>query len=112
MPATVELFQAVQRVLPEDSVIAFAKPRVMALFTGIRSTRWPSEGGLPAALRYFDEAGVTHLIVARPESGLIYPEYLRFDQGEHPPNLQKVFENDHFVIFSIDKERSPPFTDP
>lgn len=112
LPQSVELFGAVQRLISEDAIIAFRKPRILALLAGRKSTIWPSEGGLPAALRYFDEAGVTHLIVARPESSLIYPEYLRFDQNEIPPYLQRIFENDHFIVFSIDKERLARFIHP
>ena len=96
---SVHLFETVRRDLPQDAVLAFARPRVIALFGERKATIWPAEGGAEKAWDYFDEVGVTHLVIARPESGLKYPEFLRFYDRPPPPFLEPLHANNHFTIY-------------
>lgn len=104
VPQSVEMIDFVRTELPEDAIVIFRKPRVMALFGEKASAIWPRSSGkanAESAWNYFAKIGATHLVVAKEGSGLSHANYLRYDLLPSVDYLTPVFNNDHFTIYRV-----------
>jgi hypothetical protein len=103
MPESQSMFTFVREEFPADAIVAFRKPRVMALYGERTGTIWPEYSDVADTQRYFHDVGVTHYILGKPESGLKYPEWLRFDLHPAPPFFRLIFENAHFLVYEVEE---------
>lgn len=102
-PASVQMFQMVQQLVPENARVIFAKPRAMALYGQRHSAIWPETLHIETAWAYFHKIAATHLVVAHDTAGpmLQAPYFLRYDLIPPVKYLPAVFANEHFTIYTI-----------
>jgi hypothetical protein len=99
-PASRALFDYVRRATGEEDVIAFAKPRVLALYTGRRAVALHETADVDALWAYAREVGVTR-VVAGPIDG--EPERALIEAGRFP--LQRVYTNADFEVYAVEERR-------
>ena len=90
-----ELYAFVRTQTPPDAVIAFAKPRAMALFTGRPSWRWSLDYAQGELGKKIEQLGVDLLVIADPRSPLAY-----LNPGSWPGLHDlgsEVFRNEMFI---------------
>jgi hypothetical protein len=105
-----ELFEFIRQNTPQDSFLAFYKPRPLALFTGRHATRYHWEPDGEKLWRELLEMGISHIVLPKyidPErhSDYIFPAAVE----RYRANLELLFENRNFVVYRIvtESHRAP-----
>jgi hypothetical protein len=97
-----ELYAFVRAETPPDAVIAFAKPRALALFGQRAAWMWSTEYGPDELRRKLQKVGAGFLIIAAPETALgeQYPASLGLSSLE-TEGAQPVFRNGMFTVIKL-----------
>jgi len=91
-----EMIGAVKTQTPEDAIIIFRKPTVLALYSGRKSTGGPNRDDFDAIDRWYREIGVTHLVEDLKAQALVSP-YLAWRSR----NDEVVWKNERFVLWKL-----------
>lgn len=95
------LFAAVERLVPKDQVVAFAKPRAMALLSGRKSMGWPSTGD-----RRWDEIlalqGIGNFAITN-RFNLFGEDESKLQDLENRTKPTVLFQNKEFTLYRIEK---------
>lgn len=97
---TQELFHFVQNETTSKDVIAFFKPRVLALFTDRKSVALAVPAPNGDALQRIKDLNVSTLIVRLNYSYESQPELIQLIQ-ESPEYFELIFENDDFRVYTF-----------
>lgn len=90
-----ETFHYIQKNTDENSVFAFIKPRVLALYTERQSIGIGKGISMEEIDRKFSEVGVDYILTVEDKKSKQFENYL-----EHYNNkLELIWENDRFKIF-------------
>lgn len=96
------LFEFIENEIPDSAVISFAKPRVLALMTGKKTTLRPNKHSTYSeVIPYFKEVGVTHVIVPNRSTGLGMSAWM-LEMGILDRRLKVEYENDGFMLLNIE----------
>jgi hypothetical protein len=98
-PETRELFAYLASHTPRESLIACAKPRATALFTGRRTTVYHWTEGEEGMLRSLDEAGADYAVT----SPLFFSDQQWFQPmiDRHPDRFEEVYGTGGFRVYRI-----------
>ena len=97
---TQELFHFVQNETTSKDVIAFFKPRVLALFTDRKSVALAVPGPQGGAIGRFNDLNVSYLIVRLNYLYESQPELIQLIQ-ESAEYFELIFENDDFRMYKF-----------
>jgi len=100
-PKTQEMFAFVRSATGSQDVIAFFKPRVMALFAQRNSVvmRIPDPKG--RTFETMTDFGVTHIVYGRNVNESIQQGLIEFI-ADNPDHFQLIFENSDFQVYEVD----------
>lgn len=98
-----------------NALVAFAKPRVIALLAGRRGWTWAADRARESNWQEMMRAGVNYMVLVPPNHPLAsqYPLYLSWDTWRADPHLTLVFENRTFrvlrlnYVFPVHVEQEP-----
>ncbi len=96
-PPALELYEYFERETGESDRVMFSNPRVLAFFTGRKSSVWHCPEDMEELLAYMYRIKATHLVLP-----LWKPECVQRLLLEKPDNFREVMANEHFKIFLID----------
>lgn len=96
-PEAEHTYRYIQDQTPSDALIAFGKPRFVALKTGRRSVRWFEGNSQDNLLTYFMRAGVTYVLVGPPGAnrGRTIVNLIE----DHPSWFSPTYQNSHFNLY-------------
>jgi hypothetical protein len=103
-----DIFAYVRNRIPEGALVAFEKPRVLALFTGKRSTIWdpvpegPPDLAATILLNDFLEREVGYLLVSSGGGVPIRPRW--FQEGPVQDAFELQHATRHFQVWRFDQE--------
>lgn len=113
-PAVQDLFAFVRRGTPEDAVIVFRKPRVLALYTGRRVSAYHETRNDDELWAYMRKIGASYLVVnrrppedARGKADADYAGYIQWFAEHDADRLRVVYENDMFRVFALNGAPTP-----
>ncbi len=104
---SVALFDFVSRKTPDDAVMIFVKPRVIALLGSRSASAYHTPADDAALWDYFRRIGATHLVVIENDAAFAGAEdparltYLRRFARNHADRLRTVFANADFRVCQI-----------
>jgi len=100
---SVEMFDFVRKQTPQDSIIIFWRPRILALYTGRKSSSYHDVQSIDQLWDYFKSIGSTHMIVQH--EGRNFKERKTFLLNEvetaYKDQLKLIFQNADFHIYEI-----------
>jgi len=99
-----QMYAFVRTRTPPDAVIAFAKPRVMALMAGRTSWMWSTKYSPEEFRRRLRDVGVSVLVIAAPGTALAeryYPASLDFTALTHDSSSKVLFQNGMFTAIRV-----------
>ena len=98
-----DMYKFVETHTPPGAVIAFAKPRAMALLAGRRSWAWSTEYSPSELRRRLHDIGATEIVIATPFSAIAdrYPASLQFASLVAEPGNAVVFQNSMFRVIDL-----------
>jgi hypothetical protein len=102
-PEPAAMFAYIREQTPDDAVLIFTRPRIMALLGERRTSIWPyhERFGEEAAWCYFSEIGASHLVIHDQRVWSPLPDYLERQRLEGAPHLRPVFDNRAFAVYEI-----------
>jgi hypothetical protein len=91
------VYEHIRAETAPDALIAFGKPRFIALKTGRQSVRWFEGRGEDAILDYFRRAGVDYVLVGPPAAnrGSTIEALIQ----HHPTHFAPTFDTEHFRLY-------------
>jgi hypothetical protein len=104
---SVALFDYVRRETPDDGVVIFIKPRVMALLASRKASAYHMPTDHAVLWDYFSRIGATHLVVVENDVAFAGAEdparlaYLREFAKAGVARLRLVFANADFSVYRI-----------
>jgi hypothetical protein len=96
-PEAIEMFGYVNKNVPAGSVVVFAKPRALALYTSCCGMADPITTDPTLIHKQVIEAGASHLLISNKLTSEPMMRYSRVMQGR----LNKLWENKEFVLYKI-----------
>jgi hypothetical protein len=98
---SVNMFEVVRNKTNENDVIIFIKPRVLALMTGRKSSRYPKPKNDEELLNYINKIGASSLIVPISYySNLRDPYLIRFIVRNNT-RFKHIYSNNYFAYYKI-----------
>ena len=94
-PASVEAFNYIQSRLPEDAIIAFAKPRVLALYSGRKSFCTSITSDPKYVKKTILNLGGNYLLLAKGLNSRPLEVYIEAYPGE----VTRVWKNEDFELY-------------
>jgi len=92
-----EAFKWIKANTPADAVIAFAKPRALALYTDRKGFSNPHDQDIAPMHVDFMKAGVTHFLVSKSLSDESFMRYIRLSQNR----MERIWGNDEFDLYRL-----------
>jgi len=94
-PSSVEAFGYIRNNTPQQAVIAFCKPRAMALYTGRSGIANSDKYTVEECQRKFTQAGVTYYLVQSEISDQVMKDFLKQNEAR----IKLVWNNDKFTLY-------------
>lgn len=92
---SIEAFYYIQKNTDENSIFAFIKPRVLALYAERRSIGIGKGRSMEEIDRKFSEVGVNYLLTVEDKKSIPFENYIE----HYSHKLELIWENDKFKIF-------------
>lgn len=97
-PESVELYDYIKNNTPDDSLIIFKRPRILALFTHRRSAAYSGDLTICQSWKNFQQLGATYLLINTGGQQIEYQNLLNLI-SEQTNKLEMVFENADFKFY-------------
>lgn len=97
-PEAIELYDFIKSNTPNDSLIIFKRPRILALFTQRRSAAYSGDLTICQSWENFQQLGATYLLISTGGQQTEYPNLLNLID-EQTNKLALVFENPSFKFY-------------
>ena len=99
---SIAVFDFINNNLKENAVIEFEKPRVLSLYTKIKSIGVNPTNDLQVIINDWKKNQVSHLLYLKNKSNLIPDNQLEKLIYYHQNKFEIIFENEKFQLFSIE----------
>jgi hypothetical protein len=94
----VELYDHIKNKTPQDSIIIFNRPRILALFTRRQSATYSGDISICQSWENFQQLGATHLLVNTNEPEKYLKNLLHLINGAND-KLKPAFQNNNFKLY-------------
>jgi len=98
---SVEMFDFIRQHTTEESIVVFRAPRVMALYTGRKSTMYYWTDNADELWDYLSGIGATHVVEHKENARLQGSAYLHNWVVHYADRLKLLFENNDFRVFQL-----------
>lgn len=94
-PSALQTFSYLEHKLPKDAIIAFAKPRALALFSPFRGFAVGNDQKIYELDKQFEELGIKNYLLCTELDDKNLERYISVRQK----TIKKVWENDKFALY-------------
>lgn len=94
-PSALQTFSYLEHKLPKDAIIAFSKPRALALFSPFKGFAVGQDQKIYELDKQFKELGINYYLVCTQLEDKNLERYISVRQQ----TIKKVWENDKFVLY-------------
>ncbi len=99
-----EAFQFIQNRLPKNAIVHFSKPRVLSLYTGVKSYVSNKDQTVGGFKNKLDEFGTSHIITHND----LYRKPVHEFISQNPESVELIWDNQKFKIFRLKYPKSQP----